>query len=129
MRAKKLVTRLAGATSGAVGVEFAMISVVLIMALMGVVEIGRAVWVVQTLERAAQNAARYAYTGVTDAEIEARVDEALIDLDPSVVTKSVTPETVDGIAYKTIRVSYAFEPLVPMVPIEATIARSARVPQ
>lgn len=125
----RALRRLSGATSGAAGVEFAMISVVLIVTVVGAIEIGRAVGVAHTLERATQEAARYAYTGATDAEIEAKVVENLTGIDSTAVTRSIALETVDGATYKTIQASYVFQSVLPVVPINGTITRRTRVPQ
>lgn len=122
------VTRLVACASGAAAVEFAMISWVLLMALLGVMEAGRAMWVVHTLQRATEDGARLAFTGATDAEIEAKVTEGLADLDEDSLSKSIAPETVDGVSYKTITASFAFKPIIPLIPIDATITRRSRVP-
>lgn len=122
------VPRLLACAGGAVAVEFAMISLVLLTALLGVFEAGRAMWVVHTLQRATEDAARLAFTGATDAQIDAAVSEGLADLDEDSVGKSIAAETVDGVSYKTITASFDFKPLLPLIPIEATITRRSRVP-
>lgn len=123
------IRRLGPATAGATAVEFAMIAVVLFVTLVGVIEIGRYVWTASTLERATQEAARYAYTGASDAQITQLVNSSLTGLDPGAVTVSVAAETVSGNSYKTIQASFVFSSAMSIIPIKGTITRRSRVPQ
>lgn len=76
-------------------VEFAVVLPVLVLLLLGLMEFGRILHALLTVQNAAREGARLGITGATDGEIEARVRQAAASLeganDPARLTVEVTP--------------------------------------
>ena len=82
-------------SSGSVAVEFALLLPVYILFILGIIEFGRMIWIRNTMEFAAETAARYgAVTGATEAQIEAYALTQLTGMDS--LTISFTGTTVAG---------------------------------
>ncbi len=79
---------------GSVAVEFALLLPVYILFILGIIEFGRMIWIRNTMEFAAEQAARYGAvtSGATEAQIEAYALTQLIGMDS--VTISFTGTTV-----------------------------------
>ncbi|GEM_PF-3658998 len=129
---------------GIAAVEFAMLGIVLIMLVMGVMEIARVVWVIQTMDKATQDTARYRYTdsSITNASLQAKLQTNLnaYGLSGSVasctsptaaeqINACVQAETISGANYLTVQAQYRWESLIPFVPYTTTLTRTSRVPQ
>lgn len=90
-------------------VEFALSSVVLLLLLGGLVDIGRAIYVTETLSNAAREGARHgawfdsprlAWPYLNDAQIKSAVDQELVGASMQAsVLKSGCPGVADGNAY------------------------------
>lgn len=128
---------------GAAAVEFAIMSIALMILLVGMMETARVVWVVQSLDRATQNVARsrFANTSITNAALATQLVSSLSETGLNNAAEScvsptsadgliacVQTETVDGADYLTIKAEYRWEALIPFVPAKATLSRYSRVP-
>ena len=103
-------------TRGVAAVEFAFAFPILILLLVGILDIGRALWTTSTLDHAAREGARYASLRgaesrypASDAEIQAFVRNRAIGIDSSDLTVSVAwaPNSYSG-GYVTIQVAQPF---------------------
>jgi Flp pilus assembly protein TadG len=108
-------------SSGSVAVEFALLLPVYIAFIFGIIEFGRMIWIRNTMEFAAEQAARYGAitTGATTATIEDKAKDPsyLIGVDPATVTFTAT------IAASNVKVvgTHSFTTLISAyVPIPAT---------
>ncbi len=105
--------------SGAVAVEFALLLPVYIAFIFGIMEFGRMIWVRNTMEFAAETAARYGAitSGATNASVAAYADTQLMGVDPALVTFTATI----GASTVTVVGTYNFTTLISAyVPIPAT---------
>ncbi len=100
--------------SGQSMVEFALTFALVLMLVVGIFEIGRALWSYTTVSFAARQAARYAIvhsdlgeTGADSTSIDNAVKSNAIGLDPDqlVITKAWTPDNSRGSQF-TITVQY-----------------------
>lgn len=105
-------------TGGATAVEFALTFPILIVALMGVIELGRLGYTQTVLQFAAQEATRYAIVrdgNVTEQELTDFTRDKLIGLngDIAVVTiqSPLNPDTQT--AEYSVVVNYDFTPMIP----------------
>lgn len=129
---------------GAAAVEFAIMSIALVILLVGMMEISRVVWVIQSMDRATQNAARsrFADSTVSDSTLANQLITSLAETGlggatasctspttPNELIACVQAETVDGADYLTIKAEYLWESLIPFVPTTVTLSRYSRVPQ
>ena len=123
--------RLLRAESGTALVEFAMVMPIYITLLLGLVEFGRAFWIRNTLQFAAEETGRYAMTQLaTDsAPLTAKLQSQLSGIDAGSVSVQVTTDTTSGTNYVTITADYVFEFLVPFLPVgPVTLTGRSRVP-
>ena len=111
--------RFARGASGAVAVEFALMLPVYIVFVLGVMEFGRWIWIRNTMEMAAESAARYGAitSGATDASIETQAATYLIGIAPASVTFNATACASNVV---TVNATHNFTPLAAtFVPIPA----------
>jgi Flp pilus assembly protein TadG len=93
-------------------VEFALISIVLMTIIVGILDLGRAVYAYSVVANCAREGARHGIIAPEDhAGISAAVQGTAVGLDPSQLTVIVTNEE------STIRVSvsYNFEVITPLI--------------
>ena len=117
-------------SSGSVAVEFALLLPVYIAFISGIIEFGRFIWIRNTMEFAAEQAARYGAitSGATAASIEAQAPTYLIGVDPATVSFSAnfptgTTVTVTGTHDFATLIS-AYVPIPPTtLTVTATFAR------
>jgi Flp pilus assembly protein TadG len=121
--------RFARTQSGSVAVEFALLLPVYIAFMFGIIEFGRMIWIRNSMEFAAETAARYgaitsraiangAASGtLTTSDIETEAQNQLIGVDPSTVSFSATI----GTSTVTVVGTHNFTTLISAyVPIPAT---------
>ena len=117
----------AGCRRGAIAVEFALVFPVFVVLVFLLVELGRVLYVHNSLSYAVQVATRYAVVRgadsddpATEAEIETELKTRLEGIEPDDVTVEVT-FTPDNSAGSTVSVqaSYPYEAVVPFIPIGA----------
>ena len=94
-------------------VEFAIILLVLFLVLVGIFDMGRAVYSYSVLFNAAREGARYGVIHPTDsAGIEAQVRNLAVGLDPSALTvTSSMPDSKDV----RVQLSYQFTIVTPLI--------------
>ncbi len=110
------IVRMLRDTRGVAAVEFAFAFPILIFLLVGMLDIGRALWFTSTLDHAAREGARYAslrgaesLRPASDAEIQAFVRNRAIGIGPNHLTVSVdwAPNSYSG-GTVTIQVARPF---------------------
>ena len=96
--------------------EFALMFPVLFTLLMGVLDMGRAVYYNSVLYNAAREGARYAIIYPDDtAGIEAAVHRLAVGLDPSVLMITTTVTAGPGADTVQVALTYSFTPVTPLV--------------
>ena len=105
--------------SGATVVEYGLVVPFFLAFLTGTFEFGRVMWTDHALSLATQEAARYylANPMATTADIKAKAEAELMTVDPSAVTVTVNPETLNGVDFITVQASYPYQPVMPIIPL------------
>lgn len=117
--------------SGATAVEYAMIAPVLFALLTGVFETSRFFYVRSALQKAVDDAGRYAMrnTSASDAVIIEIARQNLIDPVNDAADVKVSRDTVSGTDFVSVTVDYTFTPLASIVPIGSIpVSLLSRVP-
>lgn len=131
--------RLAGAVrslwrcrGGATAVEFAFVGPIFLIMVLGIVEMGRAMWIKNTLQFAVEETTRYAMVNPSASTSTLETYAGTKVVGSTVLSSgnfSASTETVSGTTYVIITGSYAFESLVPLVPLpDITLSARSRVP-
>jgi hypothetical protein len=122
--------RLRDCRAGSTSVEFAIICMALLLVTFGVIEFGRGLYVRNQLSQAADCGARLILAGavgsgcgppriptgpVLDSELQSAVRSAFTAGTPELLTVTAGSETVGGVPFRTITLSYPFTPLVPQL--------------
>jgi Flp pilus assembly protein TadG len=134
MRPRKFA-KLIRAESGAVALEFAIVSMAMVLVSLGVVEFGRALEVRNQLTFLADKAARQILndSSVTDAEVEADIRAKFDGPNPQLLEVVVEQDLVtdsDGAKYRNVEVSYPFTLLIPQLSTSTiTLTATERVPE
>jgi Flp pilus assembly protein TadG len=99
-----------GCRAGSVAVEFALIIPVALAILVGIVEVGRALWIRASLQFAVEEGARYimVHQNADDADLTAFALDKLAGIDPASVDLSLLRETVDGTDFVTVSATFQF---------------------
>lgn len=118
---------------GAAAVEFALISVVFFTVLIGVVEMGRLLWVWNAAVEATRLGARMAVVcDINDADIKTRMTERVPELTIAQITVSYLPAGCDTGNCKEVRVellNYTYATLLPHFDIVPQSIRSIPLPR
>ena len=124
--------------SGATAVEFAIVCFPLLLLVLGVIEFGRAFYVRNDLSYAADVAARQVLIGTVardapNSEVQTKLETALRDNfdsgDPGLLQIAVTKQTVDGIDFRVLSISYPFRFFLPgIAETPFSLALSRRIP-
>jgi Flp pilus assembly protein TadG len=134
MRPRKFA-KLIRAESGAVALEFAIVSMAMVLVSLGVVEFGRALEVRNQLTFLADKAARQILndSSVTNAEVEADIRAKFDGPNPQLLEVVVEQDLVtdsDGAKYRNVEVSYPFTLLIPQLSTSTiTLTATERVPE
>ena len=116
---------------GATAVEIALLAPALFLMIYGVIETGRALWISNTLQRAAESATRYAVVNsdASDAEIEAQAESEATGVDAADVDVSISHDATGGVNFVTVVVTFDFSVMSGVVPIDdVTLSGRSRVP-
>jgi Flp pilus assembly protein TadG len=119
------------ATCGATAVEFAMIAPVMFGLLIGVFETSRFFYVRSSLQKAVDDAGRYAMrtTTASDTAITEVAKSDLIEPVSAAAEFKIDRATVSGTDFLTVTVDYTFAPLATLVPLGTIpVSLQARVP-
>jgi Flp pilus assembly protein TadG len=115
---------------GTVAIEFAVVGLLFFALLLGSIEMGRAMWMRNSVQFAAEEAARWAL--IQSAENSAAVvDFARGRLTSSPATANITAPyvTISGIRYVVVTVTQDFMPVTALVPTGTiTMTGRARMP-
>jgi Flp pilus assembly protein TadG len=106
--------KLLGCRSGSAAMAFALIAPVAVAAVVGIMQVGFALHVRNNLAYAVDVAARTVLVGpqLSDEDLAEVVRDAFTARDPELLSVTIGSETVDGIDFREVAVSY---PLLPMV--------------
>ena len=118
---------------GATAVEFALVAPIFLIMVIGVFELGRAMWIRASMQYAVEETTRYAIvnTSATTSALATYAASAYSSsgINISGATFSATQATTSGITYVTITGSYDFSVIVPLVPIpDITLSAKSRIP-
>ena len=120
---------------GAAAVEFALVAVLFLTTLFGILEMGRIFWTLNTLQYAAESAARHYLTNtdISDEDLEDYVSDKMeeIHLDDEGLTVIITKSTLSDIDFIQIDLSYDFGLLGAMMPAaldNISLSSTARLP-
>lgn len=115
-------------SSGAAAAEFAIICLVLIVFSVGIVEIGRGLYLRNQLLHAVDVAARQIITNLnaSDVELESAIRTRFSAGTPDALQVTLGVETLDGITFRTIKINYPLDLMIPALNLETipvTVAR------
>lgn len=110
-----LLRRLQSCQSGSAAVEFAIVSLALVLVTLGILEFGRGLNVRNQLSQAADFGARKILTdkNSSNSTLESVVRSAFIAGSPDLLKVTVGTEMVDGLQFRTITMSYPLRLLIP----------------
>jgi hypothetical protein len=119
---------------GTVAIEFAIVGFLFFALLLGAIEMGRAMWMRNTFQFAAEEAARWALVHTSEKEkaiqdyASARLLGAFKDIKPVAIFK--IEKTVSGIEvkYLVVTITDIFKPVTGLVPISFTVTGQAKMP-
>ena len=120
-----------GCRAGSVAVEFALIIPVALAILVGIVEVGRALWIRTSLQFAVEEGARYmmVHQNADDADLTAFALDKLAGIDPASVDLSLLRETVDGTDFVTVSATFQFHCVASLITGEPfLLTGSSRAP-
>lgn len=120
---------------GVVAVEFALVAAVLLALMLGVMDVGRLLWIQHNLGSRSSDAVRYASLRgaksahpATAAEIAAYLKQGLSSADPERVSVQVAwdPDNKPS-SQVTIEARYAYDSLLtPFMPLDGIVLRSSQ---
>lgn len=117
---------------GVEAVEMAFVLPIFLLFVLGIVEFGRAYWIMDSMQLSIDEAGRYAMlnTTATDVQIVATAKANLYGLNANDFTVTSTSETISGVNYKRIMATYSFHFSVPnLLPFgNLTLTRQTAVP-
>ena len=117
---------------GISAVEFAFVAPFLFMAVFGMFEAGRLYWINNTMQFAAEEAARYGMVHETasNADITNAATSEAVGVNPADMVVTIGSDTVSGVSYLTVTTTYQFDFLVPFLPGDLiTLTGHSRVPR
>ena len=107
--------------------EFALLAPILVSLVLGIIEIGRYMWITNTIQQAVFEGGRLAMLD-PDPDLDAIRGSVAAELDAA-ASVAVSTETTSGVTYLTIGVSQTHRLIIPLTPVpDLTIAISNRVP-
>ena len=127
--------RLFGCGRGATAVEFGLVAPVFLVMMLGIFELGRAMWIKATLQFAVEEAARYAIVN-TSATTTTVATEAQNTCTGTGMSTNVcngafaaSQDTTGGKTFVSITASYNFQVIAGIVPFpDVTLSARSRVP-
>ncbi len=133
MKRSGTLSRFAACASGAAAIEFALVAPPLFMLLIGGVEVGRAMDLHNQLRRAADVAARAVMMEPTStvATVQSAMQAVLHVPDRSLLSVTLTRETIAGLNYVLIEASFPFTTVAPIASLTSatiTVRRRAHTP-
>ena len=116
-----------GDCRGTAAIQFAFILPAFLLLILGTIDVGRVIWTQNALQFASEEAGRYAMTHVsaTNPQLVAFTRERLVAFAADDVSVIATNDTVGGVTFVTISLSYDIDLMTPFVSF-ATISLSGR---
>lgn len=108
-----------------------MIGLVLIMFSIGIVEIGRGLYLRNQLSHVIDVAARQVLTNMnaSDADLETSIRTNFSAGDPNALLVTLGSETLDGTTFRSIKLNYPLELLIPALSLDVVqVSLMRRVP-
>ncbi|HUE46759.1 MAG TPA: TadE/TadG family type IV pilus assembly protein [Aestuariivirgaceae bacterium] len=123
--------RLRHCQSGAAALEFAIVSLFLVLVSIGVVDFGRGFHVRNNMSYAADVGARTLLTNpeTSDSTLEGAIRDAFTGPEPELLVVDFLTEMVGGTTYRTVTITYPLDLHIPgfeSSPIDLTVTR--RIP-
>lgn len=125
--------RLARRHEGATAVEFALVAPVFLMMVLGIFEMGRALWIKAVMQFGLEEATRYALinTSAATATLETYAKSKMtgVFVSSAALAVTATSSISGGVTYMSITASYNFTVLVPIVTIpNVTLQAKSKFP-
>jgi Flp pilus assembly protein TadG len=110
-------SRLARCERGGVAIEFAIIGSLLVLGCLAIMEFGRGLYLRSELSFAADAAERQMLMNadISDEDIDTTIRSAFSG-DADSLTIDMSEETIDGVKFRTVSLSYPMALLMPVVP-------------
>lgn len=123
--------RLRNCSSGAAALEFAIVSLFLVLVSIGVVDFGRGFYVRHHMSYAADMGARKALIDATasEATLESTIREAFTGPNPDLLEVTIGSEVITGVSYRVVDMAYPLALRIPGFtdsPVSLNVAR--RIP-
>lgn len=123
--------RLRDCSSGATAVEFAIVSLFLVLVSIGVIDFGRGFYVRNHMSYAADMGARKALIDATasEATLESTIRDAFTGPSPDLLEVTIGSETITGVTYRIVTMAYPLALKIPGMtdsPVTLNVAR--RIP-
>ena len=121
-RLKRLASWFKRDDSGATALEFSLVAVIFVFASIGVMELGRTYQVRNELSYAADIGGRRLTIlvntpGIAEADYDDEVKNEIISIfqgyDPSALSVTVDPETINGVQYQKLTLEYPMSVFIP----------------
>jgi Flp pilus assembly protein TadG len=123
--------RLTGCRAGSTAIEFAIISMVMMIVTLGIIEMGRGLNLRNQLSHAADYGARKILNekAIADTIVESAIRSAFIAASSDLLQVTLGVETVDAMSFRTISITYPFVPIIPQISSGTiTLSVSRRIP-
>ncbi|MGQ0663793.1 MAG: TadE/TadG family type IV pilus assembly protein [Pseudomonadota bacterium] len=110
--------RSGGFDAGAAAAEFALVSPLLILLIVGLIEFGRLFWLQNTMQFVAEEGGRFAAvrTTATMQQVTDFARSRIFGFDPATVTITATTEMNGAIQFVTVTTTYDFRFIVTLIP-------------
>lgn len=110
-----ILRRLRDCSSGATALEFAIVSLFLVLTVIGVIDFGRGFNARNDMAHAADVGARTLVIDPTasDDALEQAIRDAFAGSNPDLLAVSIATETVDGASYRAVTIGYPLSLHIP----------------
>lgn len=111
------VCKFFGCQAGVTAIEFAFVAPPFLLLIFGAVEYGRVLDLENQVRRVADVGARALLINqnATTVDLKASMQPVLRVKDPSLLNVTLQAETIDGVQYSTLEVTYPFTALMPII--------------
>lgn len=121
------------AERGATAVEFALVSIVFLMFMLGIIDLGRLFWVKNLMQYGVEQTARYAMVNPTASAsaLETYAEGQVGNLFSGITFTADEPgaDVVDDINFRTVSAAYTFNYIMPFVTLnDIPLSASIRTP-
>lgn len=128
----RILKKLLKNNEGTEAIEMAFVLPVFLLFVLGIIEFGRAYWIMDSMQLSIDEAGRYVMlnTTATDSQIISTAKNNLYGLNQNDFTVTTDSQTINGINYKRINATYLFTFSIPnLFPFSnITLTRQTTVP-